>query len=344
MPSYTTTKETSSPKRRGIRVTRLLLWILAGCLAFLTIIPYLPVPWLWFLEIYAGIHFFRLMLLLGALCALLAALTLRSRMSVGFYSAISVVLLIEAVRLFPMHTPDVPNTGNTLTALTWNMGRNWNAKLLADQTQGVPIDVLALQEVVAHKSNNVFELWTYKRLTDLGYEHAWCWEKDAPWEYRLWTLVRGTILYSTLITFTEGEYQRNALLTTAVVRGDTLHILNVHLEMVTHPSASFYQHTVRRLQQAEQIATVLDTLQDYPVIVAGDMNSTPTHRSLRPVRKRLTDTWLEAGYGFGHTWRKNFPFVRIDCIYQRGFRTLYATPFHFGFSDHFPYYAILEKY
>jgi endonuclease/exonuclease/phosphatase family metal-dependent hydrolase len=51
-----------------------------------------------------------------------------------------------------------------------------------------------------------------------------------------------------------------------------------------------------------------------PVIVAGDFNSTVHNWSYRRIAEGLTDAYLSAGAGFGHTYHARYPFARIDHV------------------------------
>ncbi len=87
-----------------------------------------------------------------------------------------------------------------------------------------------------------------------------------------------------------------------------------------------------RLRQAEILAREIEHT-NYPVILAGDLNSTPIYRSNRPLRDLLNDAWIEAGWGFGYTDHAALPFARIDHVLHRGFRTVSAEIVKVSNSD-----------
>jgi endonuclease/exonuclease/phosphatase family metal-dependent hydrolase len=78
----------------------------------------------------------------------------------------------------------------------------------------------------------------------------------------------------------------------------------------------------------EQIELILDTVegQPEPLVLLGDLNSTPTHQVYRTLSMHLTDAFREAGWGLGHTfpttgghfWGAPYPnrLVRIDHIFH----------------------------
>ena len=103
-------------------------------------------------------------------------------------------------------------------------------------------------------------------------------------------------------------------------------VVNVH----AWSYAGLDQESVERgfRWRREQIAWVLDMVagQPEPLILLGDLNSTPTHEVYRTLSARFTDTFREAGWGLGHTfptrggWLGPIPhpdrLVRIDYIFH----------------------------
>lgn len=88
-----------------------------------------------------------------------------------------------------------------------------------------------------------------------------------------------------------------------------------------------------------QVGQVLDNVRQspYDAIICGDFNDTPmsyTYTSLLSGRK---DTFVEAGSGFGGTYSKLWPMLRIDYIFvPEDFEvTGHITP-KLPFSDHYP--------
>jgi endonuclease/exonuclease/phosphatase (EEP) superfamily protein YafD len=106
----------------------------------------------------------------------------------------------------------------------------------------------------------------------------------------------------------------------------------------------------------EQIELVLDTFagQPEPLVLLGDLNSTPAHEVYRTLSAHLTDAFREAGWGFGHTfpatggrwWGIPYPdrMVRIDHVfYSADWRAEAAWVGEWdGFSDHRPVVARLR--
>ncbi len=342
MTDQFTTKEPAKTGRHLSRFGSVWDWIALAPLVLLTLVHYQPPPLLFILEPLAGNQVVRILLLCFGLLLLLVFLSRKHRLPALVTGLATLILLLELVYLFPVHRKIEQLSTESIGVMTFNTGWNWNIKLLGDHAAISPIDIICSQEVGVQNLENS---WIHKHLFNAGYDHAWCWESSHDEFYRLWILVQGEIL-ETRVIHTQGQHDvRNSFLAKVVVHADTFHVLNLHLEPVLHPGDNLFQRTGPRWQQAKNVAAVLDSLGDQPVIVCGDMNATPTHRTLRPIRSRLQDTWLEAGTGLGATWNRRRPvsrLFRIDHIYQQGFTTEYASPVEFGFSDHYPHYVVLK--
>lgn len=80
----------------------------------------------------------------------------------------------------------------------------------------------------------------------------------------------------------------------------------------------------------------------HPVILCGDMNSTPYGYIVRRLSDGLQDTYRAKGSGLGFTFRSNFPLLRIDYIFvPENYRVLKHEIPRMLESDHFPVVADL---
>jgi endonuclease/exonuclease/phosphatase family metal-dependent hydrolase len=77
------------------------------------------------------------------------------------------------------------------------------------------------------------------------------------------------------------------------------------------------------------------------VILCGDFNDIPTSYAYFTVKQQLSDAFLAKGWGFGQTFKKIFPTLRIDQVFYDpsmlkavGYRK-YRTPL----VDHYPQFA-----
>jgi endonuclease/exonuclease/phosphatase family metal-dependent hydrolase len=129
-----------------------------------------------------------------------------------------------------------------------------------------------------------------------------------------------------------------SIFTDIVIRNDTFRIYNNHLqsfrlkmmersfiEEMTVPDNKETMDEVKSLSRSLKKGFVLRALQaqvvkdrinmsPYPVIVAGDFNDTPVSYSYRKIRKGLSDSFVNSGYGAGFTYKGNYPPNRIDYM------------------------------
>lgn len=68
-----------------------------------------------------------------------------------------------------------------------------------------------------------------------------------------------------------------------------------------------------RTKQAKTINAVLEN-SPYPIIILGDFNDTPQSYTYEQLRENRKDAFIEQGNGWGTTYLKPFPFLRIDYI------------------------------
>ena len=152
-----------------------------------------------------------------------------------------------------------------------------------------------------------------------------------------------------------------------IIQKDTFRIYNNHLqsfrlkemdkslleEMTTEENETFEEVKVlstslkkgfiRRAKQAQVLKDHIERSK-YPVIVAGDFNDTPVSYSYRKIRKGLNDSFVNAGYGAGFTYKGNYPPNRIDYIlYDDSFINNYFEIIKIKYSDHYPVVAWFRK-
>lgn len=66
-----------------------------------------------------------------------------------------------------------------------------------------------------------------------------------------------------------------------------------------------------------QTQTILEAIDNspYPVIILGDFNDTPQSFTYQQLKEGRKDAFVEKGSGWGATYLKPFPFLRIDYIF-----------------------------
>src|SRR5690606_13880368 len=138
---------------------------------------------------------------------------------------------------------------------------------------------------------------------------------------------------------------------------DTLRVYNAHLQSFRIvPSTSSFadgrrtQRTYHRLvdtftKQMEQARLFREHLEESPYInlIGGDFNNTQFSNIYKIVKGDMQDSFLEAGKGFGGTYRLFHLPIRIDYILaDPRLRVMEHHNFDKRLSDHYPVMARLR--
>jgi len=149
----------------------------------------------------------------------------------------------------------------------------------------------------------------------------------------------------------------NTIWADIVVRKDTFRVYNLHLQsyQIVEPEKLVEQDKLKvtnKLQKVfnKQYKQAKKTIEHsksskYPVIFAGDFNNTAFSSTYHILKKGKTDAFVEAGEGFGITWRYKLLPLRIDFILPDANKfqvTGFETFNHISFSDHYPIKAYLK--
>ncbi|MBT8326498.1 MAG: endonuclease/exonuclease/phosphatase family protein [Bacteroidia bacterium] len=89
--------------------------------------------------------------------------------------------------------------------------------------------------------------------------------------------------------------------------------------------------------RSNQVKTLLETIEEspYPVIILGDFNDTPQSYAYQQLRSGRKDAFVERGSGWGATYLKPFPLLRIDYIlYDNDFSCVDYNSTNEIVSDH----------
>lgn len=142
-----------------------------------------------------------------------------------------------------------------------------------------------------------------------------------------------------------------------VLPTDTIRLYTNHLESnkllredmdlgtTTEQAQSAFNNTSEKLAQAsairvEQVKILRSDTErsPHPVLIVGDMNTTPVSYTYRLLQQGMRDAFLESSNGqLGHTFVKRKIGIRIDYILHS--KQLTATDFdvpHVDYSDHYP--------
>jgi endonuclease/exonuclease/phosphatase (EEP) superfamily protein YafD len=136
--------------------------------------------------------------------------------------------------------------------------------------------------------------------------------------------------------------------------GRRVRVVNVHAWPFTEFDPVHMEQSFR--WREEQLALVLEMVEGRPepLILLGDLNSTPLHRVYRTLAAHFTDAFREGGWGLGHTFPAvpgrigvvPYParMVRIDYVFHSNhWQTASAWVGEWdGCSDHLPVIARLR--
>lgn len=156
-----------------------------------------------------------------------------------------------------------------------------------------------------------------------------------------------------------GESRGTSQWCDVVVRQDTLRIFNNHLYTMNITSTDSNDISDGNiLQDGDRMASIVrriasnsairaehvDTLRmvmdatPYEYVACGDFNDTPMSYVYRRMSRKLDDSFVEGGRGYGYTFRPMHSLLRIDYIlHSRGLTTKeYSADTDFEMSDHLP--------
>lgn len=117
--------------------------------------------------------------------------------------------------------------------------------------------------------------------------------------------------------------------------GPPIEIVNLHLssaatDLRLWQRQCWRNHKANRKQRKLEIAVALKVLEDtnegfpsaQPVILGGDLNAPPTDPTARMLERDFEDTFHRAGTGWGNTFQRRIPILRLDQIHT----TRHFTP------------------
>lgn len=136
------------------------------------------------------------------------------------------------------------------------------------------------------------------------------WRQEIP-EYKsvfadgnLLLLVRGEITSEKHDKLADGSYYA---LYDLQIKGQALRVLQ--LDVYGHPKSS-------RRKAVEAIVSLADSLQDQPLIVAGDFNTPRDSVFIDPLRVHHRNAWETAGIRGADTWPWPIPVLSLDQIWS----------------------------
>lgn len=225
-----------------------------------------------------------------------------------------------------------------------------NIKNLVDQAQP---DILFIQEYYTYQETPSFNLpYSYIQATNDGKNYGLA-------IFSNYRIVRtGRVMYKS-----PGMTQNDEFIYADLVIGsDTVRAVNTHLASVKldyrdyalleNPNAEPQEEVKKGLftilerilhafeRRAHQVDILLQFMEEthLPVILAGDLNDTPSSRAYRRITHILEDAYVAAGSGFSSTYTRMPIPLRIDHLFfSQGF-TIYDHEVldEVKLSDHYP--------
>jgi endonuclease/exonuclease/phosphatase family metal-dependent hydrolase len=119
---------------------------------------------------------------------------------------------------------------------------------------------------------------------------------------------------------------RSQLVTAVMPSGRRLQLLNVHLQSAA-TNLRFYdrdcwrEHSQNRLLRQLELTYALQLLKQrteyprIPALIAGDFNAPANDAVYKILKPEFNDAYAQAGSGWGNTYHRALPLLRIDHIY-----------------------------
>lgn len=139
---------------------------------------------------------------------------------------------------------------------------------------------------------------------------------------------------------------RNQQVTITTPDGRNIEVVNVHLasaatDLRFWKRESWTSHRINRVARRDEIDKVRQTLTqsidvaNTPVLFGGDFNACATDVVHHGLRADFLDAFASAGTGWGNTFQRRFPILRIDLIYtSRHFTPVRSRTAITRHSDH----------
>ena len=324
------------------------------CMLLLYILPYTNQSFFWFINVFALLLPFLLLLQIGFI-----VFWLMVKRKLAWIPVLTLLLCWNLLgAMFGVHPflKNQPTNQSNFRVVSWNAhlfnffenngqldeqmlqkAKDFNADVFAVQElvfsldSSSPISLekvrkrLGYQYVVA-ANDRAFGVHTNLKQKNERY-HPFCVAIFSNYPILRWQKVQSL-----------KEYNHTFLWADVLVKTDTIRIFNIHLQSMhfAKNDYEFIEHidqqdmeTVQRnsrtilrkmktayLLRAGQAKDVKEELSKspHPVIVCGDMNDVPNSYAYQTISKNLYDSYTEKGWGIGRTFQFLSPTLRIDYI------------------------------
>ena len=278
---------------------------------------------------------------IGLLLSTVAFYFLRASLSLVMTAVWAVTLLVGAdeARVLanlgkpPPHTgPAAPYEGSSvIRALTLNCAFFKFGDPSADIAVWKP-DIVLLQDVLPHQ---------VQRVADVLY--------GGHGDYRVHSSDKGGVGIVTrwkILREVRNPTMRSQQVTIESPDGQPLEIVNVHLVTAATDLAFWHRHAwrehrvnramrLREISMARQVLEQTTNFPNSPTLFGGDFNAGATDVVHRKMNGDFVDAFAAVGSGWGNTYQRRFPILRIDHLYTtRHFTTVRCRTVTTRHSDH----------
>ncbi len=130
-----------------------------------------------------------------------------------------------------------------------------------------------------------------------------------------------------IIRQTNHPVLRNQQITLQLPDQTHIEVVNLHLQSAATDlsiwrRSTWTKHRIHRAHRIHEINSMLTVLENTtafpmtPVLLGGDFNAPATDVVHQIFSKNFDDSFLQAGRGWGNTYHRRFPILRIDMLYH----------------------------
>ena len=256
-----------------------------------------------------------IVLLLPALLLLTLSLTLKRKIDAAMATVTCLLVLFNFFDLRLRGRQEPIALGQKLQIVSWNIHHSYKgAQKTAQDLQKLNADIILLQECSPVPKNKWPDPLPYIKAALPKYHCVRSRSLAIVSRYPLTKLGEEKI-----------SIHRPALLAKAKIGKQEVTIMNVHLYVNTPGKPQLRQQWYKpwnflndlinvRQDAADILSDLLGEIKG-PLIVGGDLNTTPNSLICQKLESKLQDCFKSAGFGFGLTYSAKFPLWRIDHLY-----------------------------
>ncbi|MDP3145895.1 MAG: endonuclease/exonuclease/phosphatase family protein [Bacteroidota bacterium] len=252
----------------------------------------------------------------------------------------------------------------------WTKNKETRNKIFSSLSETDP-DILCLQEFYTSELKGGYNnIDTLKSLLKTPYHHTEFtstlrevdhWGVATFSKYPI--INQGKIIFKT-------KSNNICIFSDMIINKDTIRVYNLHLQSISFSKGDnkFLEDVIsdkkdaadevensksilrrlkraftRRTKQVDMVVAHMKTCK-YKIILCGDFNDTAASYTYQQISKKLKDTFIEKGNGFGQTYAGKWPQFRIDYImHDKALKCVNYKRSEETFTDHYPITAYFQK-